>query len=579
MVNLWDEDSGLRVKQPAQEKQSLGGLVGLDKANSVQAAPTGNGIQTAGNKQANPYQTGNGYGIRNILTGGGIANNDVDWNGNNGMVTLYGNDFYKPDRVVDGVSYVDDPSKLLKAMGESGNAATNAAVQGYKNIYGKNVVQATDYLANKGTNFQADWNNGNLMVNGIPVKHEFVLGGKAYVDSAELDKAIAQAQEAAGVQNEADILQKYKDKYWGKLEQMVNDYDRRKDFSYDPLDDPAYLAYRDMYNREGDRAMRDAMGAAQAASGGYMNSAAAIAAAQQNNYYTQQLNDRVPELMQFAYQRYADDLDRDVQAYNMMNHLMNNQYQTEYGVNQDIINRINYNNQLDEARDDKAYERYWDEQDIKHRWDYDNTLLADQLKNSEENRAATNANTESQKLQNILARAMQTNTWPAGAENYFDTSVEPREYAKWMTDEELRAFQTKSDIGLAADKDLAAYNTGLQKELAAYNSGLDWDLYQKQYGLQSGERYTKQTTEALETAVKNINSIYKDEDGKQIIISDGGTNYRFNPNIDKSAYIDAVAKDILSNGALSQDIKEGLFDELGIGRDTVERIAKENGFS
>lgn len=338
MANSWNKEQdeiGLYRKQTEQEKQTLGSLVGLDKANSAPAAAsTNNGIQATGGKQAKANTTGNGYGMRSMLNQAGYGNDAIGWNGDTGMVTLNGNDFYKPDRVIDGVSYVDDPEKVYQKMGEMGGTAMQAALQGYKN-QGTNVVQATDYVANKGTNFQVDWNDGNLTVNGIPVKHKFVSNGKAYVDSAELDKAIAQVQKAAGVQNEADILRKYDDRYGGRIENMLDSLQHRKAFDYDPLDDPAYLAYRDMYNREGDRAMRDAMGAASQLSGGYMNSAAAIAAAQQNNYYTQQLNDRVPELMQFAYQRYADDFDRNRQVLSDILNVDNHQFNREYGVNQD----------------------------------------------------------------------------------------------------------------------------------------------------------------------------------------------------------------------------------------------------
>ena len=61
--------------------------------------------------------------------------------------------------------------------------------------------------------------------------------------------------------------------------------------------------------REGNRAYQDAYAQAAAMSGGYGSSIAATAGGQQLNYYQQQLNDRVPELMQNSYNRYLGEQD------------------------------------------------------------------------------------------------------------------------------------------------------------------------------------------------------------------------------------------------------------------------------
>ena len=262
-----------------------------------------------------------------------------------GQVTYGGKAYLTPDRVENGISYVDKPNDLM-----------NMAMQVYRDN-GQDIVRLTDYVANTQLPFQVNYQNGFVSVGGQMIEPAFVLDGKAYVDKNALDKAVAKAQDAAGIQNRQDIYAKYDDRYGDLYANLVDRIYNREDFSYNPETDPAYEAYRDMYLREGDRAMRDAMGAAMGATGGYMNSAAATAAAQQNNYYTQQLNDRLPELMQFAYQRYADDFTRDRQALSDIMGLDTQQFNREYGVNNDIINDIRYNNQLNEARDDKAYDR------------------------------------------------------------------------------------------------------------------------------------------------------------------------------------------------------------------------------
>ncbi len=79
-------------------------------------------------------------------------------------------------------------------------------------------------------------------------------------------------------------------------------------FSYQPESDPVYQAYRKQYLREGRRAAQDALGEAAAMTGGIPSSYAAAAASQAGDYYASQLSDKVPELYQQAYNRYANEL-------------------------------------------------------------------------------------------------------------------------------------------------------------------------------------------------------------------------------------------------------------------------------
>lgn len=501
----------------------------------------------------------------------------------NGQVTYGGKSYLTPDRVENGVSYVDNPNDLM-----------GMAMQVYRDN-GQDIVRLTDYVSNTQLPFSVNYQNGMVSVGGQMIQPAFVLDGKAYVDRSALDAAVAKAQDAAGIQNKQDIWQKYDDRYGGMYEDLADRLYNREAFSYNPETDPAYEAYRDMYMREGDRAMRDAMGAAQAASGGYMNSAAATAAAQQNNYYTQQLNDRVPELMQFAYQRYADDFTRDRQALSDIMGLDNQQFNREYGVNNDIINDIRYNNQLNEARDDKAYDRYWNEKVYHDEQEWNQKYYDIDSLNSAENRAATNASTEAQKLQNILTRAIQTNTWPAGAENYFDTSVEPREYAKWMTDEELRGYQGKSDIDLAANKELGAFNTQQQKDLASYNAGLDWDLYQKQYGLESGEKNQVSMEQQIKNANKLVDSINKSPRVTDYLnaINDanpdnpitGGViqsiapgQYQLNTRLNRDEFIPPIIDLTLLDTNLSWDEKINFLHSLGVADSEIYEVMDYMGY-
>ncbi|WP_458397459.1 hypothetical protein, partial [Anaerotignum sp.] len=66
--------------------------------------------------------------------------------------------------------------------------------------------------------------------------------------------------------------------------------------------------YRDQYIREGQRAMKDTMAQTAAMTGGYGSTYGAIAAQQDYDNYLAGLNDRVPQLEQMAYGKYADNL-------------------------------------------------------------------------------------------------------------------------------------------------------------------------------------------------------------------------------------------------------------------------------
>ncbi len=100
-------------------------------------------------------------------------------------------------------------------------------------------------------------------------------------------------------------------RYDGQIQELLRGLVDRPAFSYDVEKDPLYSQYRKQYIREGQRASQDAMGQAAAMSGGLPSSYAGTAAGQAANYYNAQLTDKIPELEQYAYQKYMNDFDMD----------------------------------------------------------------------------------------------------------------------------------------------------------------------------------------------------------------------------------------------------------------------------
>ena len=185
--------------------------------------------------------------------------------------------------------------------------------------------------------------------------------------------------------------QEYESKYDPKIDALLNEILNRDDFSYDATSDPLYQQYAKMYQREGDRAMKETLAEAAASAGG-MNTYAITAAQQANSYYGSQLNDRIPELYQLAYEMYLNDKESKVQdlgilqnmdatQYNRYRDTINDWYNDKnfaYGAYQDAVTQGNwqtnfdYNSMLDNRNWNN--DNYWANKE----WNYN-----DEWKNKE----------------------------------------------------------------------------------------------------------------------------------------------------------------------------------------------------
>ena len=168
----------------------------------------------------------------------------------------------------------------------------------------------------------------------------------------------------------------YQAKYDPQIEALLSEILNRKDFSYNAANDPLYQQYAKMYQREGERAMKETLAEAAASAGG-MNTYAITAAQQANSYYNSQLNDKIPELYQLAYEMYLNDKESKVQdlgilqsmdatQYNRYRDTINDYYADKnfaYGVYQDAVQQGNWqaNYDYNSLWDNKLFENenYW----------------------------------------------------------------------------------------------------------------------------------------------------------------------------------------------------------------------------
>lgn len=166
----------------------------------------------------------------------------------------------------------------------------------------------------------------------------------------------------------------YSDNYSSRIDEMLNQILNRDKFDYSAIDDPLYQQYAAQYQREGDRAMQNALGEVSARTGGLASSYATTAAQQANQYYSQQLADKIPELYQLAYDMYLNDIDLQVQdlgllqgasdtAYDRYRDTMSdwrNDRDFAYGVFRDDVADGKWQTEFDYgvSRDELADQRY-----------------------------------------------------------------------------------------------------------------------------------------------------------------------------------------------------------------------------
>ncbi len=98
------------------------------------------------------------------------------------------------------------------------------------------------------------------------------------------------------------------------------------EFDYDLYSDDLYALYKEQYNREGQRAMKDLLGELSMNTGGMASSYAVSAAGQMLDLYNQKLTDKIPQLYESAYKRYRDGVDSQRDNLSMLLELSENEY-------------------------------------------------------------------------------------------------------------------------------------------------------------------------------------------------------------------------------------------------------------
>lgn len=143
--------------------------------------------------------------------------------------------------------------------------------------------------------------------------------------------------------------EQYKSAYSTMINDLVNKAINREAFLYDPATDAAYQSYAKQYARLGDEAARDTLADVSANTGGLASSYAVTAAQQARNKYNEALTDKIPALMEAAYNKYRDDYNDTLAGIGTLQGLDDsayNRFSTDRQFNENV-RQYNQNYELD----------------------------------------------------------------------------------------------------------------------------------------------------------------------------------------------------------------------------------------
>lgn len=291
-------------------------------------------------------------GIRKTLRDMGFSDKSIGYDNISGAVTLNGRKLMTPSYLDDeaGVSYAK-ASDIQKSVVDYFKDSRNPVVR----VSDAYAAAAGEYgLAGNGLSY----GNGTVSIGGMPLEVMYIDdSGKAWARQSDVYDLVQAYADNTGVVSPNAIAERYEREYLSDIKDRINKLENREEFSYDPDSDPVYIAYRNKYMREGDRASRDAMANYSAQTGGYTNSAAVTAGALANQYYAQQLTDTIPTLAEQAYRRYYDAFQMDADLIGRLAEAYENAYNNAMDANEMTADNARYaaNSIID--RDNAEYEK------------------------------------------------------------------------------------------------------------------------------------------------------------------------------------------------------------------------------
>lgn len=216
---------------------------------------------------------------------------------------------------------------------------------------------------------------------------------QGYEESQNVKDAYKYLQDTLGKQPGA-----FESDYKGALDNLYSQVVGREKFTYDMNTDILYQQYKDQYMRAGNKAMQDTLGQASALTGGYDNSYAQSVAQQTYQGYLGELNNRIPELYQMAFDRYQQEGNDLYQQFSMASDLYGKEY-------------AQYRDQVADWQADRGYatDMYQSERDFDYN-DYQTMLNLYQNEYWNQRHAVSESDTESSNWSNTTSHTSSTST-------------------------------------------------------------------------------------------------------------------------------------------------------------------------
>lgn len=196
--------------------------------------------------------------------------------------------------------------------------------------------------------------------------------GRSIVSNDEIRKYMDEYSSANGLKPQNSLSDYgYKDTYTQKIDSILDSILNPKAFNYNAESDPSFQVYRDIYNKQGDKALANTMSEASSLTGGRLNSWAVSAGQQAKSDFDSKLTSIIPQLEQLAYSRYTDGINNQRNNLNTLMAIDNDLYRKaydernfKYGEKRDNINDERYadETQYNRGRDtlsDVRYDKEW----------------------------------------------------------------------------------------------------------------------------------------------------------------------------------------------------------------------------
>lgn len=230
-------------------------------------------------------------------------------------------------------------------------------------IYAGDTIKLSDNAAStKSSSNATNTGNNSTGSKNTDASNKFTYDDFSYGDYVESDTVKA-AGEALNVAQAAKPGA-YASQWQAQIDSIISRIANREDFSYDVNGDALYQQYKDQYIQAGKMAMQDTMGQAASMTGGYGNSYAAAVGNQAYQGYLQQLNDKVPELAQMAYDRYKQEGQDMLNLYSLYSDQENSDYGRYRDSVSDYLTERDYATGRYDAERSFDYSKYADERNF-----------------------------------------------------------------------------------------------------------------------------------------------------------------------------------------------------------------------